>query len=154
MFAGILWWLYCCESTFVFPQYLGLLPGMEEKDKKISLFIRWELIQQVTGLVRKNSNIFSEYAFLTKRVEIGIQPSYPEQLKDWQLSFYLWRNVPWFVTSFHQRQQRDLQNVLRYGFPYPQFQSIKTIHFLIFQKLQQYFFYNQGGDVLGLLAKR
>ena len=77
---------------------------------------------------------------LTKRVEIGIQSNYPEQLKDWQLSFYLWRNVPWFVTSFHQRQQRDLQNVLRYGILYLQFQNIKTIHFFfIFQKLKECF---------------
>lgn len=84
-------------------------------------FICQVVIQQVIGPVQKNSNIFSAYTFLTKRVEIGIPPSYPEQLKDWQLSFYLWRNVPWFVISFHQRQQRDLQNVLRYGIPYRQF---------------------------------
>lgn len=31
LFAGILWWLYCCESSFVFPQYFGLLPGRERK---------------------------------------------------------------------------------------------------------------------------
>lgn len=78
----------------------------------LSLFIRWELIHQV----RKNLSIFSEYL---KRVEIGIQPSCPEQLKDWRLSFYPWRNALWFVISFHQRQQRDLPNVLRYGIPYP-----------------------------------
>lgn len=84
--------------------------------------------------------MFYECMFLTKRAEIGIQSNYPEQLKDWQLSFYLWRNVQWFVISFHQKQQRDLQNVLRYGILYPQFQNIKTIHFLIiFQKLKEYF---------------
>ena len=148
LLAGILWGLHCCESTFVFPQYFGLLPGMERKDFFLSLFIRWVLIQQA----RKNVNIFSEYL---KRVEIGIQPSCPEQLKDWQLSFYPWRNVPWFVTSSHQRQQRGLRNVLRYGIPYHSSQNIHIVHFLItFQKLKEYFINNQGDNMVGLLAKR
>ena len=52
LFAGILWWLHCCESTFVFPQYFGLLSGMKGKDFQNKL-IKSKLIHQVTG-VREN----------------------------------------------------------------------------------------------------
>lgn len=54
---------------------LGCCQVWKERIFFLSLFIRWELIQQV----RKNLSVFSEFL---KRVEIGIQPSCPEQLKD------------------------------------------------------------------------
>lgn len=144
-FMGItLLWIHIC-----FPSIFWVAARYGKKGFFfLSLFIRWVLIQQA----RKNVNIFSEYL---KRVEIGIQPSCPEQLKDWQLSFYPWRNVPWFVTSSHQRQQRGLRNVLRYGIPYHSSQNIQIVHFLItFQKLKEYFINNQGDNMVGLLAKR
>lgn len=146
MVITLLWTHICFPSIF----WVAVRYGRK------GLIISWELIQQIIRLVREISNIFSEYMFLTKRVEIGIQPSYLEQLKGLQLSFYLWRNVPWFVISSHQRQQRDLQSVLRYGITYSWFQNITTIHFsIIFQKLKQYFIYNQGHDcMLGFQAKR
>lgn len=70
----------------------------------------------IIWLVKENSNIFLWINVFNNRVEIGIQPSYPEQLKGWQLSFYPWRSVLLFVISFHPRQQRHLRNVLKYAF--------------------------------------
>lgn len=145
MVITLLWIHICFPSIFWVAARYGKKEGFV-----LFLFIRWKLIPVSNWTCKKNSSMFYECMFLTKgpvgscptiqnNSRTDSSPFISEEMSDDSLSAFI-------------RSSKDLRNVLRYGILYPQFQNIKTIHFLIiFQKLKEYFIWNQGDDMLGLL---